>query len=114
MFLNCGAFVEIYSDLLATYLCNDLSKTFANVLQITKFYKNHKKNSSTPELGKLRATYRSFFCFLPIFSGKIVDLRKCSALWGQLEPTLSEKGNCVRKVECHWSRLHGKKLFLRH
>ena len=43
MFLNCGEFVEINSDLLATYLFNDLSKTYTNVLQITKFYKNHKK-----------------------------------------------------------------------
>ena len=43
MFLNCGEFVEINSDLLATYLFNDLSKTYTNLLQITKFYKNHKK-----------------------------------------------------------------------
>ena len=42
MFLDCGEFVEINSDLLATYLFNDLSKTFTNVLPITKFYKNHK------------------------------------------------------------------------
>ena len=37
MFLNCVKFVEINSDLLATYLFNDLSKTYTNVLQITKF-----------------------------------------------------------------------------
>ena len=43
MFLNCGEFVEINSDLLATYLFNDFSKTHTNVLQVTKFYKNHKK-----------------------------------------------------------------------
>ena len=43
MFLNCGDFVEINSDLLATYLFNDLSKTYTNVLQITKFYKSSKK-----------------------------------------------------------------------
>ena len=43
MFLNCGEFVEANLDLLATYLFNDLSKTFTNVLQIIKFYKNHKK-----------------------------------------------------------------------
>ena len=43
MFLNCGEFVEINLDLLAIYLFNDLSKTFTNVLQITKFYKNCKK-----------------------------------------------------------------------
>ena len=47
MFLNCGEFVEINSDLLATYLFNDLSKTYTNVLQITKFDKNHKKIFST-------------------------------------------------------------------
>ena len=40
MSLNCGEFVEINLDLLATYLFNDPSKTFTNVLQITKFYKN--------------------------------------------------------------------------
>ena len=43
MFLNCGEFIEINLDLLAAYLFNDLPKTFTNVLQITKFYKNHKK-----------------------------------------------------------------------
>ena len=43
MFLNCGEFVEINSDLLATYLFNDLSKTYTNVWQMTKFDKNHKK-----------------------------------------------------------------------
>ena len=42
MFLNCGEFVEINSDLSATYLFNNLSKTFTNVLQITKFYKSQK------------------------------------------------------------------------
>ena len=34
---------KLNSDLLATYLFNDLSKTFTNVLQIAKFCKNHKK-----------------------------------------------------------------------
>ena len=43
MFLNCGDFVKIILDLLATYLFNDLSKTYTNVLQIPKFYKSHKK-----------------------------------------------------------------------
>ena len=43
MFLNCGEFVEINLNLLATYLFNDLLKTFTNVLQITTFYKSHKK-----------------------------------------------------------------------
>ena len=88
MFLNCDEFVEINLDLLATYLFTDFSKTFTNVLQITKFYKNHKKISQrgklragqswanqTSELGKLRAACRSFFCFSPNFSGKILDLR---------------------------------------
>ena len=42
MFLNCGEYVEIDSDLLATYLFHNLSKVFTNVLQITKFL-NHKK-----------------------------------------------------------------------
>ena len=68
MFLNCGEFVEI--ELLATYLFNDLSKTFTNVLQITKFYKNHKKNSSTPKLGKLRAACRSFILLFINFQWK--------------------------------------------
>ena len=66
MFLRCGKFVKINSNLLATYLFNDLSKSFTNVLQITKFY----KNASTPELGKLRAACKSFFCSSTIFSGK--------------------------------------------
>ena len=39
MFLNCGEFAEIILDLLATYLFNDLSKTYTNVLQITKLKK---------------------------------------------------------------------------
>ena len=74
MFLNCGEFVEINSDLLATYLFNDLSKTFTNVLQITKFYKNHIKFLNA-KLGKLRAACRYFFCSSPIFSGKIENLQ---------------------------------------
>ena len=45
MFLNCGEFVEINLNLLATYLFNDLSKTFTNVLQITKFYKTPQRQS---------------------------------------------------------------------
>ena len=43
MFLNCDEFVKIHLDLLATYEFNDLSKTFTNVLQITKFYENSEK-----------------------------------------------------------------------
>ena len=60
MFLSCGEFVEINSDLFATYLFNDLSKTYTNVLQITKFYKNHKKISQRHSwaMSKLRAAYR--------------------------------------------------------
>ena len=52
MFLNCGEFVQINSDLLATYLFNDLSKTFTNVLQITKFYKNQKKKFLNARAGQ--------------------------------------------------------------
>ena len=113
MFLNCGEFLEITSDLLATYryLFNDLSKTFTNVLRITKFYKNYKKNSSTPELGKLRAACRSFFCSSTIFSGKIVCLRTCrlffifahQCFWGNLDPHLPKREDCVKKTKYHWS-----------
>ena len=58
MFLNCGEFVEINSDLFATYLFNDLSKTFTNVLQITKFYK--KKAADTPPLLKVALKMKTF------------------------------------------------------
>ena len=59
MFLNCGEFEEINSDLLATYLFSDLSKTYTNVLQITKFYKNHKKflNAGVGQTGGLMQIY---------------------------------------------------------
>ena len=98
MFLNCGEFVEVNVDLLATYLFNDLSKSFTNVLQITKFYKNHKKNSSTPELGKLRAVCRSFFDFLPIFSGKIVAYicGRVVLCGGNLDPHFPKRGLCKK------------------
>ena len=99
MFLNCGEFVEINSDLLATYLFNDLSKTFTNVLQITKFYKNHKKFLNA-RAGQTAGRMQIFFlCSSPIFSGKIVSLRMCrlvlflliNALWGQFGPALFTK-----------------------
>ena len=99
MFLNCGEFVEINSDLLATYLFNDPSKTFTNVLQITKFYKNHKKFLNA-RAGQTAGRMQIFFlCSSPIFSGKIGSLRTCrlvlflliNALCGQFGPTLSTK-----------------------
>ena len=75
MFLNCGDFVEINLDLLATYLFNDLSKTYTNVLQITKFYRNHKKflNARAGQTAGRMQIF--FFCSSQIFSGKIVNLR---------------------------------------
>ena len=97
MFLNCGEFVETNLDLLATYLFNDLSKTFTNVLQITKLYNNHKKILQRRSWANCGPHADLFFCFLPIFSGKIVDLRTCSALWGQFGPTLSTKGALCTK-----------------
>ena len=97
MFLNCGEFVEINLDLLATYLFNGLSKTSTNVLQITKFYKNHKKIPQRHSWANCGPHADLFFRFLPIFSEKIVDLRTCSALWGQFGPTLSKKGGLCKK-----------------
>ena len=97
MFLNCGEFVEINLDLLATYLFDDLSQTFTKVLQITKFYKNHKKISQRQSWANCGPHADLFFGFLPIFSGKIVDLRTCSALLGQFRPTLSKKGGLCKK-----------------
>ena len=77
MFLNCGEFLEINSDLFATYLFNDLSKTFTNVLQITKFYKNHKKFLNA-RAGQTAGRMQIFFvCSSQLFSGKIVSLRTC-------------------------------------
>ena len=67
MFLNCGEFVEINSDLLATYLFNDLSKTYINVLQITKFYKNNKKFLN-PSAGQTADRMQIFFFALHQFS----------------------------------------------
>ena len=66
MFLNCGEFVEINLDLLATYLFNDLSKTYTNVLQITKFYKNHKKIVNA-RAGQTAGRMQIFFLFLTDF-----------------------------------------------
>ena len=77
MFLNCGEFVEINSDFLATYLFNDLSKTYTNVLQITKFYKNHKKFLNVRAGQTAGRMQIFFFRSSPIFSGKIVNLRTC-------------------------------------
>ena len=67
MFLNCGEFVEINSDLLATYLFNDLSKTYTNVLQITKFYKNRKKFLNA-RAGQTAGRMHIFFFALQRFS----------------------------------------------
>ena len=67
MFLNCGKFVEINSELLATYLFNDLSKTDTNVLQITKFYKNHKKFLNA-RAGQTAGRMQIFFFALHRFS----------------------------------------------
>ena len=97
MFLNCGKLVEINLNLSATYLSNDLLKTFTNALQMTKFHKNHKKIPQRQSWANCGPHADLFFCFLPIFSGKIVELRKCSALWEQFEPTLSKKGGLCEK-----------------
>ena len=70
MFLNCGEFVEIQLDLLATYLIlNDFSKTFTNVLQITKFYKNHKRFLNA-RAGQTAGRVRILFFALHLFSVK--------------------------------------------
>ena len=69
MLLNCGEFVEINSDLLTTYLYNDLSKTFTNVLQMTKFYKNHKKILNA-RAGQTGGRMQIFFFALHRFSVK--------------------------------------------
>ena len=71
MFVNCGELVEIKSDLLATYQFNDLSKTFTNVSQITKFYKIYKKIPQRQSGANCEPhADRIFFCSSPIFSGK--------------------------------------------
>ena len=67
MFLHCGEFVEINSDLLATYLFNDLSKAYTSVLQITKFYKHHKKFLNT-RAGQTAGRMQTFFFALHRFS----------------------------------------------
>ena len=64
MFLNCSEFVEINSDLLATYLFNDLSKTFTNVLQITKLYISHKKflnDRAGQTAGRMQTFFFAFY-----------------------------------------------------
>ena len=70
MFLNCGEFVEINSDLSATYQFNDLRKTFKNVLQITKFYKNSKKIPQRQSWANCGPHADRFFCSSTIISGK--------------------------------------------
>ena len=105
MFQTCGKFLEISSYLLAAYLFNDLSKTFTNVLQITKFYKNHKKISQRQSWANCGPHADKFFCSSPIFSGKIVYLRTCrlfifliiNVWYGQFGPTLSKKGRLCKK-----------------
>ena len=121
MFLNCDEFVEISLDLLATCLFNDLSKTFTNVLQITKFCTNHKKIPQRQSWANWGLHADLLFRLSPIFTGKIVDLRTCrlyfcsSTLCGSdMDPHFPKRGDCVRKVEYHWSRLCGKNLFLCH
>ena len=76
---NCGEFVEINSDLLATYSCNDFSKTFTNVLQMTKFHKNHKK---IPQ----RQSWAN--------CGPHADIYFCSSMLrrGNLDPHFPKKG----------------------
>ena len=70
MFLNCGEFVEIDSDVLATYLLfNGLSKTFTNVLQITKFYKSHKKFLNA-RAGQTAGRMQIFFLLFTDFQWK--------------------------------------------
>ena len=105
MFLNRGEFVEINSDLLATYLFNDLSKSFTNGLQITKLCKNYKKFLNA-RAGQTAGRMQIFFCCSsPILRGKIEDLRTrrpflfsfINALWGQFGPTLSKKGRLCKK-----------------
>ena len=67
MFLNCGEFVEIKSDLLATHLINDLSKTYTSVLQITKFKRNDKKFLNA-RAGQTAGGMQIFFFALHQFS----------------------------------------------
>ena len=67
MFVNCGEFVEINLNLLSTYLFNDLLKTFTNVLQITKFYKSHKKLFKA-RIGHIARRIQIFFFALHRFS----------------------------------------------
>ena len=121
MFRNCGEFIEINSDLLATYLFNDLSKTFTNVLQITKFCKNYKKFFNA-RAGKPRAACRYSFLIFTDFQWKnsrsadvqtfFIFAHQCfvEAIWTH---TFQKGGDCVRKVEYLWCRLglYGKIYF---
>ena len=74
------------------------------MLQITKFYPII-KNSSTPELAKLRAACR-YFCFalyrFSVKNSRYADVQiylflLISALWEQYGPTLSKKGGLSKK-----------------
>ena len=103
MFLNCGEFVEINSDLLATCLFNDLLKTYTNVLQITKFYKNHKKFLNA-RAGQTAGRMQIFFLLFTDFqwkNSKFADVWTflflfINALWGQFGPALSKTKDCVK------------------
>ena len=112
MFLNCGEFVEINSDLLAAYQFNDLSKTFTTVLQITKFYKNSKKipqRQNWANYGLLADFFLLFndFQWKNSRSADVVGLRTCrlflfssTMVCGgnfQFGPTLSKKGGLCKK-----------------
>ena len=118
MFLNCGEFVEINSNLRATYLFNDLSKTFTNALQITKFYKNLKKFLNA-RAGQTAGRMQIIFCSSPIFNeklqicGRVDFLFFCSSMLctGNLDPHFPKRGDCVKKVEYYWYRLYGKIYF---
>ena len=116
MFLNCGEFVETNSDLLATHLM-----IFQKLLQMCCKYRNFIKTMKKIRQRQSWANYGShadlFFCSSLIFSGKIVDLRTCRPLFFIfahqcfVDPHFPKTGDCVKKVEDHWSRLYGKNFF---
>ena len=74
-------------------------------LQITKFKKKIIKKFPNARAGQTAGRFQIFFCSSPIFSGKIVDLRRfrpflfllINALWGQFGPTLFEKWRLCKK-----------------
>ena len=107
MFLNCGEFAEINSDLLATYLCNDLSKTYTNVLQITKFQKNHKKVLNA-RAGQTAGRMQIFFLLFTNFQRKnsrsadvYTFFNYCSSMLcgGSLDSHFPKRGDCVKQIE---------------